>query len=203
MVSTIIVAFIGALQSYIAYAETLTPDDYLYYGISLKQPGEFEGGQLLNLIYGDPQLQGIANPEFADRQFERPRTRFRFVDRAASIEFSRSGNDNVRVVRETFNEATRQGTKLLDVQLLDGRCRERGKPPQSCDISLILRADGADRGVKRAPRTVEISTSTGITRRFRSPRRDGSKPLDQRSYRRSAAISNFAIELLSARIRTK
>lgn len=184
---------VGTGSPALAAPYTFLPSDYLEYGIYFAEPGVTHGSKLLTLRYGDidryyatfyPDIRDIPSP--CQRLFLR-------TDRG-SVAVDREDNLGLQVMRDTFNSKKRTGTKRLSVRFRKGVCRdERGKRSR-CAVKLLLTSDGPDEGVIREPRTLRISTSTGLRFRYRSIRTDGSRPLDRDALRRSATITNYAWE---------
>lgn len=172
---------------------TFKPSDYLEYGIYFAEPGATHSTTLLTLRYGDIDgYYATFFPEFRDVPPQRQRLSLRTA--RGSVLVDREDNVGLEVMRETFNKKKRTGTKRLLVRFRKGVCRDEAGKRSRCSVRLLLTSDGPDEGVVREPRTLRISTSSGLRFRYRSIRSDGSRPLDRDALRRSAAITNYAWE---------
>jgi len=184
-----------ALAPLWAYAEpyTFTPKDYLDYGIYFSARGASTAShyKLLTLRYGD--IQGWYAryfPTFKD--IPTRRQGLRLVTPQGSVRVSRNDDSGVIVTRDTHDLVRRSGTKSLAIHFEHGKCTDQSGVTSPCSVDLSLTTPAPDRGVVREARTLTITTSTGLSFRYRSPRTDGSKPLNLPRLRRSPAITNFA-----------
>lgn len=114
-----------------------------------------------------------------------------------SVSLNRNDNVGLRVARETYKPDGQGGTKRLEVSFQNATCSqpETGRVP--CSVELLLTTDYQDKGVVSSPRTLVITTSTGLSFRYRSLRRDGFQPYTRelrRLINRSPIIHNFAWE---------
>jgi hypothetical protein len=98
------------------------------------------------------------------------------------------------VTRDTWNERKRRGTKRLEVRFENAQCTDVAKVTTPCSVDLLLTTDAPDVGVVHQPRTLVITTSTGLSFRYRTIRRDGGKPLDRAAFNRSPVVNNYAWE---------
>jgi hypothetical protein len=169
-----------------------TPEDFIEYGIYFSPGGNQPANKLLTLRFGD--IEGYYAEYFPQFKPETRKQALKFTSKRGSVRVNRDDNDGVTVVRDTFNEEKRSGTKRLDVTFEHGVCTDIAGEKSPCSVNLTLTADGPDRGVIRPPRTLTITTSTGLGFSYRSARHDGGRPLNVARLRRAATINNYAWE---------
>jgi hypothetical protein len=177
----------------VAVPYTFTPSDYIEYwiwfsprgSISLKNP------KLLHLRFGD--IEGFNAKYFPSiKKVPSRKQQLRLSTPRGSIWISRNDNEGLTVVRDTYQAGGGGGTKLLDVRFEGARCRDAQGTESTCSVTLLLTTDGPDKGVKRQSRTLRISTSTGLSFRYKSVGTDGGKPLNLPLLRRTPVINNYA-----------
>jgi hypothetical protein len=169
-----------------------TSNDFIEYGIYFSPGGNQKSYKLLTLRFGD--IEGYYAEYFPQFKPDTRKQALKLVTKRGTVRVNRDDNDGVTVVRDTFNEKKRIGTKRLDVTFEQGVCTDSAGVTSACSVSLTLTADGPDRGVVRPPRTLTITTSTGLSFRYRSARHDGGRPINLARLRRMATISNYAWE---------
>jgi hypothetical protein len=174
---------------------TFTPEDYIEYGIYFSARGSTTSsrGKLLTLRYGDIEgYYAAVIPEA--REVPTPKQLLRLRTARGTVRVDRSDNSGVSVTRDTYNDVRRSGTKRLEIRFDNGVCTDREGLTSACIVDLLLITDGPDKGVVRSPRTLTITTSTGLSFRYRSIRTDGGKPLNLPLLRRTPTINNYAWE---------
>jgi hypothetical protein len=169
-----------------------TPNDYIEYGIYFSPGGNQKSHKLLTLRFGN--IEGYYAEYLPKFKPDTRKQALKLVTKRGAVQVNRNDNQGVTVVRDTFNEKKRIGTKRLDVTFEHGVCTDDVGITSPCSVSLTLIADGPDRGVIRPPRTLTITTSTGLSFRYRSARQDGGRPLNLARLRRMATINNYAWE---------
>jgi hypothetical protein len=175
---------------------TFTPDDYIEYGIFFSARGSSAGssGKLLTLRYGDIETYYTSVIPTASK-IPTPKQELRLSTARGSVRVNRNDNLGVTVTRDTHNERRRTGTKRLEIRFENGTCTDQqGVVTSPCVVDLLLETESPDKGVVRQPRTLTITTSTGLTFKYRSLRTDGGKPINLALRRRSPTINNFAWE---------
>jgi len=176
---------------------TFTPDDFIEYRIYFGARGSttLSNGKLLTLRYGDVDgyydyytkvVQPISKLP--------PKQQLRLRTNRGSVEVNRNDNVGVTVTRDTYGEDRRGGTKRLEIRFESGTCTDQQGARSPCVVDLALVSERPDKGVVREPRTLTITTSTGLSFRYRSLRRDGGKPFNLARLRRSPTINNIAWE---------
>lgn len=189
-VSLVLVPLAAAAAPY-----TFTPEDFIEYGIYFSARGSTTGsrGKLLTLRYGD--IEGYYARFFRDiREIPTPKQLLRLRTARGAVRVDRNDSSGVSVTRDTYNEKRRTGTKRLEIRFDNGTCTDRDGVESPCVVDLLLLTDGPDKGVVHEARTLTITTSTGLSFRYRSIRRDGGKPLNLPLLRRSPVINNYAWE---------
>ena len=172
---------------------TFTPEDYLEYGIyfSPRAEGQSIGAvKLLNIRFGN--IEGYY-AEYAPQVKEVPSRAqaLRLVTGRGSVRVNRKDNEGLTVTRDTYKVGKFLKTKRLEVRFEKASCTDAQGITSPCVANLVLTADAPDKGIVRAARTLEITTSTGLSFRYRARRRDGSA---QSGLTRSAVINNYAWE---------
>ncbi len=195
IVEALLASVLLAPLSVAAEPYTFTPDDYIEYGIYFSARGSSTNkrGKLLTLRFGDTAAYYA---RFFPEASEVPTSeqQLRLKTKRGSVRVNRNDNSGITVTRDTYNERRRTGTKRLEVRFENGTCTDQGGVESPCVVDLLLVTDAPDKGVVYAPRTLTITSSTGLSFRYRSPRRDGGKPLNLPLLRRSPAIANYAWE---------
>jgi hypothetical protein len=174
---------------------TFTPNDYIEYGIYFSARGSstHSNGKLLTLRYGD--IEAYYARFFPDlSKVPTPKQQLRLRTKRGSVQVNRNDDVGVTVTRDTHNERRRTGTKRLEIRFENATCTDQTGATSPCVADLLLVTERPDKGVLRQPRTLTITTSTGLTFRYRSVRRDGGKPLNLPLLRRTPTINNYAWE---------
>ncbi len=173
---------------------TFTPQDYIEYGIYFSPKGysNSTSSKLLTLRAGD--INGYYStffPDFKDVPTERQLLRLKTA--RGSVIVNRKDSEGLVVTRDTHNSRKRRGTKLLDVTFENGTCTDASGVTSSCVVHLELTTKKPDRFVTRQPRLLKITTSTGLSFRYKSLLVDGSKPFPI-NIEQYPVINNFAWE---------
>ena len=173
---------------------TFTPQDYIEYGIYFSPKGysNSTSSKLLTLRAGD--INGYYStffPDFKDVPTERQSLRLKTA--RGSVIVNRKDSEGLVVTRDTHNSRKRRGTKLLDVTFENGTCSDASGVTSSCVVHLELTTKKPDRFVTRQPRLLKITTSTGLSFRYKSLLVDGSKPFPI-NIEQYPVINNFAWE---------
>jgi len=194
-----IVSVIALLMTCMSASEaephTFTSRDYIEYFIWFSPRGSEtpKKPKLLNIRFGDmeywyakyfPWVKGVPSQK-QELWLSTPR---------GSIAIDRDDNEGLVVTRETYKPSGGGGTKLLDVRFEGARCRDAEGVESKCSVTLLLTTDRPDRGVKRRSRTLRITSSTGLSFRYKSVGSDGGKPLNLPLLNRTPSIVNFAWE---------
>jgi len=175
-----------------------TNKDYIEYGIyfSPRASERVKRPKLLTVRFGD--IEGWYKrfiPGF--REIPSLKQQLNIATSKGSVSVNRNDNEGLRVARETYKPDGKGGTKRLEVTFQNGTCSQPGLGRVPCSVELLLTTDDADKGVNRSPRTLTITTSTGLIFRYRSIRYDVSKPFTRerrRQISRSPVINNYAWE---------
>ncbi len=183
------------LKNAVAEPYTFTEKDFIQYGIYFTAPRARTSEKLLEVKYGDIKgwYKAIA-PQVSDKDIPATSQLLKVKTAQGSIRVNRRGNAGVTIVRDTHNEAKRVGTKRLEVVFENAECTDAKGVTSLCKATLVLTTKVPDKNVIRESRALSITTTTGLSFTFRSPRSDGSKPLNLPLLRRSPAISNYAFE---------
>jgi hypothetical protein len=189
-----VVAAMAPILSAIADPYTFTPQDYLEYGIYFapRGSGPVSSGKLLNLRFGD--IEGWYARYLPEFKAPSRKQLLRLVTGRGSVRVNRNDNVGLTVSRDTYKVGSRSSTKRLEVRFENATCTDADGASSACVVNLLLTVDGPDRGVIREPRTLVITTSTGLSFRYRTVRRDGGKPLNLPLLRRTPVINNYAWE---------
>lgn len=174
---------------------TFTPDDYIEYGIYFAPRGDFRGKahKLLELRFGN--IEGYYAEYFPDfKDVPSRRQSLKLVTRRGAIRVNQNDSVGVTVTRDTWNEKKRTGTKRLEVRFENAQCTDTGGVTQPCVVDLLLTTDGADKGIVRQPRTLILTSSTGLSFRYRSILQTGGPIRDRAAQNRAAVINNYAWE---------
>ena len=178
---------------------TFTPNDYIEYGIYFTPRGDSKGPghKLLDLRSGD--IEGyyqFLKEYFPGFKSDPPprKQRLKLVTPRGAVRVNRLDNVGLTITRDTWNERKRRGTKRLEVRFENARCTSADKVTSPCVVDLLLTTDAPDVGVVRQPRTLLITTSTGLSFRYRTVRSDGGKPLNTPALKRSPVVNNYAWE---------
>lgn len=186
-------AVIGSPPAAVAVPYTFTQSDYIEYWIWFSPRGStlLRDPKLLHLRFGD--AKGFNAKYFPSiKNVPGRKQQLRLSTPRGSIWISRNDNEGLTIVRDTYQAAGGGGTKLLDVRFEGARCRDAQGTVSTCSVTLLLTTDGPDKGVKRQSRTLKISTSTGLSFRYKSVASDGGKPLNRRLLNRTPVINNYA-----------
>jgi hypothetical protein len=191
------VIFVLVSVPFFASAEpyTFTSSDYIEYGIYFSAHGAstYSSGKLLTLRYGD--IDGWYTRYFPTlKNIPRPTQRLRLITSRGAVRVDRNENSGVTVTRDTHDAIRRTGTKSLHIRFEAGTCTDATGITSPCVVDLSLTTKAPDKGTVRQSRILTITTSTGLSFRYRSARRDGSKPLNLPLLRRTPAINNYAWE---------
>jgi hypothetical protein len=194
--ATLLLGLFLAPASLAAEPYTFTPEDFIEYGIYFSAPDSAtrSNGRLLTLRYGDIEAYYAFYNYFPEQGVPSPKQELRLRSSRGSVRVNRNDNVGVTVTRDTHNERRRWGTKRLEIRFENGTCTDSEGVVSSCVIDLLLVTKRPDRGVVREPRTLTVTTSTGLRFRYRSLRQDGGKPIDLALRRISPHINNFAWE---------
>jgi hypothetical protein len=176
---------------------TFTPQDYIEYGIYFAESGRSSAKavKLLDIRFGNLEdyyrnllPRGAAVP--SRLQILKLRTK------VGSVIVNRKDNLGLSITRDSWNETKRSGTKRLEVRFENATCTDANGVSSPCIADLLLTTDKPDlnHGVIREPRTLVITTSTGLQFRYRSARIDGTKPFNLPRLRRFPVITNYAFE---------
>lgn len=193
---TLLSAFLVQLASATPYE--FTDRDYIEYGIYFSPRGSEtpKRPKLLTIRYGD--LETWYKKLFPHvRTIPTVKQQLNIATPKGSISLNRNDNVGLRVARETFKPNGHGGTKRLEVSFQNATCSQPGTGRVPCSVELLLTSDYQDKGVVRSPRTLEITTSSGLSFRYRSIRRDGFQRYTRelrRLINRSPVINNFAWE---------
>jgi transposase len=176
---------------------TFTPKDFIEYGIYFAERGNgrVRAHKLLELRYGD--IEGYYRsflPKVKPEQIPSRSQRLKLKTAKGSVQVRRNDDTGVTVTRDVWNEKKRSGTKRLEVRFENATCTDAQGTSSPCSVDLLLTTDVPDKLVVREARTLLITTSTGLSFRYRSPRVDGGKPLNRALINRSPVISNYAWE---------
>lgn len=191
----LLVSILLAPLSLAAEPYTFTPNDYIEYGIYFSARGSSTNShkKLLTLRYGDIEAYyASVLPEVS--KVPTPKQELRLSTKRGSVRVNRNDNIGVTVTRDTHNERRRTGTKRLEIRFENATCTDQAGVTSPCVVDLLLVTERPDKGVVRQPRTLTITTSSGLTFRYRSVRRDGGKPLNLPLLRRTPSIANYAWE---------
>ena len=173
---------------------TFTPEDYIEYGIYFSPKGysNSTSSKLLTLRAGDINgYYATFFPDFTDMPTERQLLRLKTA--RGSVIVNRKDSEGLVVTRDTHNSIKRRGTKLLDVTFENGTCTDAAGVTSSCVVHLELTTKKPDRFVTRQPRLLKITTSTGLSFRYKSLLVDGSKPFPI-NIEQYPVINNYAWE---------
>jgi hypothetical protein len=186
---------IGSSATAVAAPYTFTPSDYIEYGIYFSPRGSLRppNPKLLTIRFGDIERYYA---EYFPQVKEVPtrKQQLRLSTPRGSIWINRNDNEGLTVVRDTYRSRGRGGTKLLDVHFEGAQCRDAAGTVSTCSVTLLLTTEGPDRGVSRRSRTLQITSSTGLSFRYKSVGYDGGKPLNLPLLNRTPVISNYAWE---------
>lgn len=191
-VMTLLMSCISASE---AEPYTFTSRDYIEYGIYFSPRGSVtpKKPKLLTIRFGD--MEGWYAEYFPwVKRVPSQKQELWISTSRGSIAINRNDNEGLVVTRETYKPSGRGGTKLLDVRFEGARCRDAEGVESTCSVTLLLTTDGPDRGVKRRSRTLRITSSTGLSFRYKSVGSDGGKPLNLPLLNRTPSIVNFAWE---------
>jgi hypothetical protein len=185
---------ISVLASTAVFAEpyTFTAQDFIEYGIYFSPNGRARSTKLLTLRAGD--IKGYYAkyfPTFKDVPSQRQA--LELVTPRGTVRVRRNDNVGLVVIRDTHNSKKRIGTKRLDVTFEKGKCTDEAGNTSPCSIHLRLTTNKPDVMTVRQSRTLRISTSTGLTFRYKSLTYDGRKPFPP-DLNRTPAITNYAWE---------
>lgn len=194
-----IIAVIALLMTCISASEaepyTFTSRDYIEYWIWFSPRGSVtpKKPKLLTIRFGD--MEGWYAEYFPwVKRVPSQKQELWISTPRGSIAINRNDNEGLVVTRETYKPLGGGGTKLLDVRFEGARCRDAEGVESTCSVTLLLTTDGPDRGVKRRSRTLRITSSTGLSFRYKSVGSDGGKPLNLPLLNRTPSIVNFAWE---------
>jgi hypothetical protein len=168
--------------------------DFIEYGIYFAAGSRGRGGKLLTVRSGD--IKGYYAkflPEVKAKDVPTLKQTLRLRTSKGSVIVNRDDNVGLTVIRDTWNEKKRTGTKRLDVKFENATCTDAAGVSAPCVADLVLTTDGADKGVVSERRRLTITTSTGLSFSYRTRRRDGGKPLTPADLR-GPFISNYAWE---------
>jgi hypothetical protein len=194
-----VISVIALLTACISASEaephTFTSRDYIEYFIWFSPRGSVtpKKPKLLNIRFGDMEYWYAKYFPWVKRVPSQKQELWISTSRG-SIAINRHDNEGLVVTRETYKPSGGGGTKLLDVRFEGARCRDAEGVESTCSVTLLLTTDGRDRGVKRRSRTLRITSSTGLSFRYRSVGYDGGKPLNLPLLNRTPSIVNFAWE---------
>ena len=194
-----IISVIALLMTCMSASEaephTFTSRDYIEYWIWFSPRGSEtpKKPKLLNIRFGD---MGYWYAKYWPWVKEVPsqKQELWLSTSRGSIAINRDDNEGLVVTRETYKPSGGGGTKHLDVRFEGARCRDAGGVESTCSVTLLLTTDGPDRGVKRRSRTLQVTSSTGLSFRYKSVGSDGGKPLNRPLLNRTPSIVNFAWE---------
>jgi len=185
-------ALLFCISSASAAPYTFTKEDFIGYGIDFSAGPRDRGGRLLTILSGN--IEGYYAEVFPEvKEVPTQKQALRLRTSRGSVIVNRNDNVGLTVTRDTWNEKKRTGTKRLEVNFQDATCTDAAGLSSPCVVDLLLTTDGPDKGVKRARRTLTISTSTGLSFTYRARRRDGGKPFTPADLR-SPVVNNFAWE---------
>lgn len=193
------VAFVSLLStSAIAAPYEFTSKDYIEYGIYFapRASERVKRPKLLTIRFGDIEAW---YQRFVPKVRDIPalKQQLNIATSRGSVSVNRNDNEGLRVARETYKPEGKGGTKRLEVTFQNGTCSQPGLGRVPCSVELLLTTDDADKGVNRSPRTLTITTSTGLNFSYRSLRQDGFQPFTRerrRQISRSPVINNYAWE---------
>lgn len=195
--SLTLLGFLLNLPAFAAPYE-FTDKDYIEYGIyfSPRASQTPKRPKMLTIRFGD--IKGWYD-RFAPqvRHIPSPKQQLNIATSRGSVSLNRNDNLGLKVARETYKPDGAGGTKRLEVTFQNATCSQPGTGRVPCAVELLLTTDYQDKGVVRSPRTLVVTTSTGLSFRFRSIRRDGFQPLTRelrRLINRSPVINNYAWE---------
>jgi hypothetical protein len=180
-----------SVDAALAAPYTFTPADHIEYGIYFGAP-RVRAGKLLTIRYGDINWFYAKYFPWVKTVPTRKQT-LRLRTPRGSVIVNRNDNVGLTIARETHDEKKRQGTKRLEVSFQHATCTDAAGISSPCSAELILTTDGPDRGVVRPPRTLTITTSTGLSFTYRSRLQDGGRPITP-AQRRAPTINNYAWE---------
>lgn len=190
---TSLAALVSSISAAVAAPYTFTPSDYIEYGIYFSPRGSIRlpNPKLLTIRSGD--IEGYYAEYFPTiKEIPTRKQQLRLSTPRGSVSINRNDNEGLTVTRETYQPKGRGGTKLLDVRFEGARCRDAQGVESTCSVTLLLTTDGPDRGVNRRSRTLRITTSTGLSFRYKSVGQDGGKPLNRPLLNRTPVINNYA-----------
>jgi hypothetical protein len=191
-----LLALILTTSSASAAPYTFNQEDYLEYVIIFGKDGRSstKASKLLNIIVGDVDsyFSGIG----ARRPFPARLQVLSLKTDRGSVEVNRQDNIGLTAIRETWPKPQSPGTKLLDVRFEKATCTDANGATSPCTANLLLTTDAPDekRGLVRQARTLVITTSTGLSFRYRSAPHDLTKPFNRSRRERSPVIINYAFE---------
>lgn len=171
---------------------TFTERDFIEYGIYFSAGRRDPGGKLLTIRFGD--IRGYYAEYFPFvKEVPTVKQRLRLRTSRGSVLVNRNDNEGLSVVRDTWNERKRTGTKRLEVRFEQATCIDPTGAKSGCSVDLLLTTAGPDKGVVRERRTLTIKTSTGLSFTYRTRRRDGGRPYTPADFR-APVVNNYAWE---------
>jgi hypothetical protein len=194
-----IISVIGLLMTCISASQaepyTFTSRDYIEYWIWFSPRGSEtpKKPKLLNIRFGDMEYWYAKYWPWV-KQVPSQKQELWLSTSRGSIAINRNDNKGLVLKRQTYKPSGGGGTKLLDVRFERARCRDAEGVESRCSVRLLLTTDGPDREVKRRSRTLRITSSTGLSFRYKSVGSDGGKPLNLPLLNRTPSIVNFAWE---------
>jgi len=172
---------------------TFTAQDYIEYGIYFSPRGADFSTKLLTVRAGD--INGYYAKFFPSiKDIPSQRQSLELKTPRGAVRVRRNDNVGLVVIRDTHNSKKRQGTKRLDVTFERGICTHVDGNSSGCAVHLRLTTNKPDIDTVRQSRTLRITTSTGLSFRYKSLFTDGGKPLNLPALNRSPSIVNFAWE---------
>jgi hypothetical protein len=171
---------------------TFTAQDFIEYGIYFSPSGGARSSKLLTLRAGD--ITGYYAKYFPSiKDVPSQRQALELVTPRGTVRVRRNDNVGLVVIRDTHNSKKRIGTKRLDVTFERGICTDADGNSSRCAVHLRLTTNKPDSITLRQSRTLRITTSTGLSFRYKSLTYDGGKPFPP-ALNRTPAINNYAWE---------
>lgn len=171
---------------------TFTQRDFIEYGIYFSAGRRDPGGKLLTIRFGDIRGYYAEYLPFV-KVVPTVKQRLRLKTSRGTVLVNRNDNEGLSVMRDTWNERKRTGTKRLEVRFEHGICIGPTGTSSACSVDLTLATGGPDKGVVRARRALTIKTSTGLSFTYRTRLRDGGRPYTPADFR-APVVNNYAWE---------
>jgi hypothetical protein len=172
---------------------TFTKQDFIEYGIYFSPRSTVRSTKLLTLRAGD--ITGYYAKFFPSiKDVPSQRQALQLTTLRGAVRVRRNDDTGLVVIRDTHNSKKRIGTKKLDVTFENGICTDAAGTSSPCAVHLLLTTNKPDKNTLRQSRTLRITTSTGLSFRYKSLSYDGGKPLNLPALNRTPAINNYAWE---------